>query len=54
MALIIALVAGSVALVQRRNATRQAGAADVSRLVALSQSLSATRRDVALLLTPVW
>jgi WD40 repeat protein len=50
VALVVALVAGSVALVQRREATRQAGAADVSRLVALSQSLSATKRDVALLL----
>jgi serine/threonine protein kinase/DNA-binding SARP family transcriptional activator/WD40 repeat protein len=50
VALIVALVAGSIALVQRGNATRQAGAADVARLVALSQSLTSTRRDVALLL----
>ena len=50
VALIVALAAGSIAVVQRGNATRQAGAADVSRLVALSQSLSATKRDVALLL----
>ncbi|MDQ1520494.1 MAG: hypothetical protein QOI55_1567 [Actinomycetota bacterium] len=57
IALVIALVAGSVAFVQRRsaddqrrNATQQAGAADVARLVSLSQSLAGTKRDVAMLL----
>ena len=50
VALVVALVAGSVAFVQRRNATTQADAADVARLVALSQSLTGTKRDVAMLL----
>lgn len=50
LALVVAVVAASVALVQRRAATDQAAAADVSRLVALSQNLVSTKRDVAMLL----
>lgn len=50
VALVIALIAGSVALAQRHQAETQARAADVSRLVALAQGLSGTKRDLAMLL----
>jgi WD40 repeat protein len=50
VALLVALVAGSVALVQKRAASREADAADVARLISLSQSLVGTKRDVSMLL----
>ncbi|MCU1430569.1 MAG: putative Calcium/calmodulin-dependent protein kinase [Actinomycetia bacterium] len=57
VALVVALVAGTVAFVQRHdaneqrhNANVQAAAADVARLVSLSQSLTGTKRDIAILL----
>ena len=50
LGLVVALVAGSIALVQRHNANRQAEAADVARLVSLSRSLNDSKRDVAMLL----
>jgi serine/threonine protein kinase/DNA-binding SARP family transcriptional activator/WD40 repeat protein len=50
VALVIALVAGGVALVQQRKASDQSEAANVARLIALSQSLVGTKRDVSLLL----
>jgi WD40 repeat protein len=50
LALVVAVSAASVALVQRRTATHEAAAADVSRLVALSQNLVSTKREVAMLL----
>ncbi|MDQ1533008.1 MAG: hypothetical protein QOF28_769, partial [Actinomycetota bacterium] len=50
VALAVALAASGVAFMQRRNADTQANAADVARLVSLSQSLTGTRRDVSLLL----
>ena len=56
-ALVIALLAGAVAFLQRREAQdnadaadHAAGEADVSRLVSLSQSLAVSKRDVAALL----
>jgi WD40 repeat protein len=50
LALVVALVAGSIALLQRSNAQTQADAADVARLVSLAQSLTNSKRDVAMLL----
>jgi DNA-binding SARP family transcriptional activator/WD40 repeat protein/tRNA A-37 threonylcarbamoyl transferase component Bud32 len=50
VALALALIAGAVAFVQRRNADTQAEAANVARLVSLSQSLTGSKRDVAMLL----
>ncbi|MBV9952678.1 MAG: protein kinase [Acidimicrobiia bacterium] len=50
VALVVALLAGGVALVQRRDAQHNAEDADVARLVSLSQSLAASKRDVAALL----
>ena len=49
VALVIASLAGAIALAQRREARDQADAASVARLVALSQSLTASKRDVAAL-----
>jgi serine/threonine protein kinase/DNA-binding SARP family transcriptional activator/WD40 repeat protein len=49
-ALVIALLAGAVAVRQQRESSRQADAANVARLISLSQSLVSTKRDVALLL----
>ena len=60
LALVAALVAGTVAFVQRhdaneqrQNANEQASAADVARLVSLSQSLTGTKRDMRFLRTSV-
>src|SRR5262249_7022657 len=50
IALVLAVVAGAVALQQRQEADEQAAKADVARLVSLSESLVGTKRDVAALL----
>jgi WD40 repeat protein len=49
IALVFAILASAIALAQRREARHQADAASVARLVALSQSLTASKRDVAAL-----
>jgi len=49
VALVIAIFAGAVAVAQRLEARHQADAASVARLVALSQSLTGSKRDVAAL-----
>jgi hypothetical protein len=50
VALVVAVVAGSVAFVQQHEADARADDADVARLISLSQSLAVTKRDVAALL----
>jgi len=50
VALVVALIAGSIALVQRHNAQTQANAAEVARLVSSSRSLTSSKRDIAMLL----
>jgi DNA-binding SARP family transcriptional activator len=50
VALVLALVAGALAVVARGDADARADEADVARLVSLSQSLASSKRDVAALL----
>ncbi|MBK8332540.1 MAG: protein kinase [Acidimicrobiaceae bacterium] len=50
VALVLAFVGGSVAMVQRRHADAKATAAEVASLVNLSRSLVGSKRDLAVLL----